>query len=105
MIQMITGTENFDKALEKGDMIAGFSAPWCGYCRRLQPMIVKLSEEIDIPIYGVNIDEDEALTERYHIETIPDIVYFKDGKPVDSIIGYGNVGYPELKAFVEKNRR
>ena len=29
---------------------------------------------------------------------------FKDGKPVDSIIGYGNVGYPELKAFVEKNR-
>ena len=111
MIQMITGTENFDKALEKGDMIAGFSAPWCGrllpgggYGRRLQPMIVKLSEEIDIPIYGVNIDEDEALAERYHIETIPDIVYFKDGKPVDSIIGYGNVGYPELKAFVEKNR-
>ena len=46
----------------------------------------------------------EALAERYHIETIPDIVYFKDGKPVDSIIGYGNVGYPELKAFVEKNR-
>ena len=44
MIQMITGTDNFDKALEKGDMIAGFSAPWCGYCRRLQPMIVKLSE-------------------------------------------------------------
>lgn len=104
MIQMITGTENFDKALEKGDMIAGFSAPWCGYCRRLQPMIVKLSEESDIPIYGVNIDEDEALAERYYIETIPDIVYFKDGKPVDSIIGYGNVGYPELKAFVEKNR-
>ena len=34
MIQMITGTENFDKALEKGDMIAGFSAPWSGYCRR-----------------------------------------------------------------------
>ena len=67
-------------------------------------MIVKLSEEIDIPIYGVNIDEDEALAERYHIETIPDIMYFKDGKPVDSIIGYGNVGYPELKAFVEKNR-
>ena len=101
MIQMITGTKNFDQVLAKGDMIAGFSAPWC---RRLQPMIVKLSEEIDIPIYGVNIDEDGELAERYHIETIPDIVYFKDGKPVDSIIGYGNVGYPELKAFVEKNR-
>lgn len=31
MIQMITGTKNFDQALAKGDMIAGFSAPWCGY--------------------------------------------------------------------------
>ena len=33
-----------------------------------------------------------------------EITVLKDGKPVDSIIGYGNVGYPELKAFVEKNR-
>ncbi len=104
MIQMITGTENFDKALAKGDMIVGFSAPWCGYCRRLRPMIEKLSDEIDIPVYGINIDEDEELAQRYEVETIPDLIYFKEGKPVDSIIGYGNVGYPELKAFVEKNK-
>ena len=104
MIQMITGTANFDTALTKGDMIVGFSAPWCGYCRRLRPMIEKLSDEIDIPVYGINIDEDEELAQRYEVETIPDLIYFKDGKPVDSIIGYGNVGYPELKAFVEKNK-
>ncbi len=104
MIQMITGTKNFDTALAKGDMIVGFSAPWCGYCRRLRPMIEKLSDEIDIPVYGINIDEDEELAQRYEVETIPDLIYFKDGKPVDSIIGYGNVGYPELKAFVEKNK-
>ena len=104
MIQMITGTTNFDTALAKGDMIVGFSAPWCGYCRRLRPMIEKLSDEIDIPVYGINIDEDEELAQRYEVETIPDLIYFKDGKPVDSIIGYGNVGYPELKAFVEKNK-
>ena len=104
MIQMITGTANFDTALAKGDMIVGFSAPWCGYCRRLCPMIEKLSDEIDIPVYGINIDEDEELAQRYEVETIPDLIYFKDGKPVDSIIGYGNVGYPELKAFVEKNK-
>ena len=104
MIQMITGTTNFDTALAKGVMIVGFSAPWCGYCRRLRPMIEKLSDEIDIPVYGINIDEDEELAQRYEVETIPDLIYFKDGKPVDSIIGYGNVGYPELKAFVEKNK-
>ena len=104
MIQMITGTANFDKALEKGDMIVGFSAPWCGYCRRLRPMVEKLSEEIDIPVYGIDCDEDEELAKRYDVETIPDLIYFKNGKPVDSIIGYGNVGYPELMTFVEKNK-
>lgn len=105
MIQMITGTENFDKLLSAGDMIVGFSAPWCGYCRRLRPMIEKLSEEITIPVYGIDCDADEELAKRYEVETIPDLIYFRDGKPVDSIIGYGNVGYPELKAFVEKNQK
>lgn len=105
MIQMITGTENFDKLLSHGDMIVGFSAPWCGYCRRLRPMIEKLSEEITIPVYGIDCDADEELAQRYEVETIPDLIYFHDGKPVDSIIGYGNVGYPELKAFVEKNQK
>lgn len=105
MIQMITGTDTFKALLDKGDMIVGFSAPWCGYCRRLRPMIEKLSEEIDIPVYGIDCDVDEELAKLYEVETIPDLIYFHEGKPVDSIIGYGNVGYPELKAFVDKNKK
>ena len=105
MIQMVQGKDAFDAALAKGDMVAGFSAPWCGYCRRLRPLMEKMSEEIDIPVYGVNVDEDKELAARYDVETIPDLIYFHDGKPVDHIIGYGNVGYPELMAFVEKNKK
>ena len=75
MIQPITGTENIDQVIAKGDVILGFSAPWCGYCRRLRPMVEKLSEEISQPIYGLNCDVDEEITKRYEVETIPTLIY------------------------------
>lgn len=102
MMAPITGTENIDKVLTEGDVILGFSAPWCGYCRRLRPMVEKLAGEIETPIYGINVDEDEDIAKRYEVETIPTLIYFHDAKPVNRIIGYGNVGYNDLKAFVEK---
>ena len=37
------------------------------------------------------------------VDTIPTLLFFRDGKPVDSIVGYGNVGYSELMEFVNKN--
>ena len=104
MIKPITGTENFDAAIAKGDVVVGFSAPWCGFCRKIRPVMEKISGEMDIPFYGINIDEDKELAERYNVETIPDIFFFRDGKPLGSIIGYGNVGYKELKEFFAQYR-
>lgn len=58
---------------------------------------------IDVPIYGLNFNEDQAVAEKYEVDTIPTLLFFRDGKPVDSIVGYGNVGYSELMEFVNKN--
>ena len=80
MIKPITGTANFDAAIAKGDVIVGFSAPWCGFCRKIRPVMEKLSGEMDIPFYGINIDEDKELAERYNVETIPDIFFFRSFK-------------------------
>ncbi len=54
-------------------------------------------------IKNVNCDEDKELASRYEVDTIPNLIFFRDGKPVDSIIGFGNVGYPELMEFIKKN--
>ena len=62
-----------------------------------------MRHEIDVPIYGLNFDEDQAVAEKYEVDTIPTLLFFHDGKPVDSIVGYGNVGYSELMEFVNKN--
>lgn len=103
MIQPIKGVEKVNEVISGGNVIIGVSAPWCGYCRRLRPILEKISEEIDVPIYGLNFDEDQAVAEKYEVDTIPTLLFFRDGKPVDSIVGYGNVGYSELMEFVNKN--
>lgn len=46
----------------------------------------KISEEIDVPIYGLNFDEDQAVAEKYEVDTIPTLLFFRDGKPVDSML-------------------
>lgn len=105
MIQAISGTGNFDEVTAKGNAVVMFSAPWCGYCRRLHPMVEKVSGEIFIPIYEVNCDDDKELAERFEVEIIPTLIFFRDGKELDRIIGGGDVGYPELVKFIEKNTK
>ena len=67
----------------------------------IQP--IKGVEKVNEVISGLNFDEDQAVAEKYEVDTIPTLLFFRDGKPVDSIVGYGNVGYSELMEFVNKN--
>ena len=45
----------------------------------LRPILEKISEEIDVPIYGLNFDEDQAVAEKYEVDTIPTLLFFRDG--------------------------
>lgn len=102
-IERITGTDVFEKAIAKGAAVVAFGAPWCGYCRRLEPVMAKAAaEEETLPFYGINIDEDKELAERFRIDTVPTVIYFKDGTPKDQFIGF--VSYGDVKAFLEKNK-
>lgn len=101
-IQVITGTDAFDTAIAKGNVIVDFSAPWCGYCRKIHPVLEKLAGELDIPFYEINCDDDQALAERFDVNTIPTVIFFKDGVAKDQFIGY--LGYADVKAFIDKNK-
>ena len=82
--------QNFDKEVlaAKGTVLVDFWAAWCGPCRMLAPTIDEIAEEMpDVKVCKVNVDEQEALAMRYGIMSIPTLLVFRDGEPVDQSLG------------------
>ena len=70
-------------------VIVDFWAEWCGPCHAVSPVLEKIAEERagELKLVKVDIDEEQALAERYGIASIPTIVLFKDGEPAAAAIG------------------
>lgn len=82
---------NFDDEVLKSDkpVLVDFWAAWCGPCRMVSPIIEELAADYagKIKVGKVNVDEQRSIAERYRIMSIPTVYLFKDGQPVDKIIG------------------
>lgn len=85
---MIVTDNNIDKAIKDNDLIlVDFWAPWCGPCTKVSPILDEISSETGLLIGKLNIDENPKKTQEYGIHSIPNMVLFKDGKPVKSLVG------------------
>jgi len=81
--------DNFEEITNEGVTLVDFWAPWCGPCRMIAPVIDELAEEYkDKAVIGkVNTDENQELAAKYGVRSIPFIMFMKDGKMVDSMVG------------------
>ena len=70
-------------------MLVDFWATWCGPCRMMTPVVEALSQEYAgrVDVYKVNVDECGELAAQYRIMSIPTLMLFKGGQPVDKVIG------------------
>ena len=79
---MIVINNNFkEEVLDyKGTVLVDFYAYWCGPCKMLSPVLEEISNETDIKICKVNVDENQALAIEYKVMSIPTLIVFKEGK-------------------------
>ncbi|HEX5940454.1 MAG TPA: thioredoxin [Dehalococcoidia bacterium] len=88
--------ESSDATFEKdvlkaqGPVLVDFWAPWCGPCRMVSPIVDELAGEYDgkISFYKLNTDNNPNTAVKYGIRSIPTLLLFKDGAPVDQVIGF-----------------
>ena len=82
-------SSNFESTINEGVTLVDFWAPWCGPCRMIAPIIEELAEDFDgkATIAKVNTDEEQDIAIKFGIRSIPTLLFFKDGKVVDQMIG------------------
>lgn len=86
----------------KGLVFADFYADWCGYCRKLAPVIEKLSKDYagKVSFVKVDVEEQPGLARKYKADALPTLVIFKDGRPAETIVGYRSED--ELRKVLDK---
>lgn len=91
MSEVVLTDKNFQTEVldDKGVVLVDFWAPWCGPCRMLGPIVEEVAKDFEgkAKVGKVNVDESPESAGKYGVMSIPTVILFKAGKPVETFVG------------------
>ena len=83
--------------------LVDFWAEWCGPCKQIGPILEEISDEKKnmMKIYKINIDNNPEVPQKYGVRGIPTLMFFNDGKLVDTKVG--SLSKSSLNEWIESN--
>lgn len=94
----------FEEVIKENEFVfVDFFATWCPPCKMLGPVLEDVSEEVGdkIVMVKINVDENENISRKFQIVSIPTMIIFKNGEIVEQAIGYKD--YEDVLTMIEKS--
>ncbi|WMZ83106.1 thioredoxin [Staphylococcus pseudintermedius] len=81
---------NFDEQIQSGVKLVDFWATWCGPCKMIAPVLEDLAVDYEgkADILKLDADQNQATAAKFEVMSIPTLIVFKDGQPVDKVVGF-----------------
>jgi len=86
---VVLNEANFDSQIGQGVVLVDFWAAWCGPCKIQGPIVEQVAKQISgaAKIAKLDVDAAKKIAQRFSIDSIPTLIVFKDGKPVQQFVG------------------
>jgi thioredoxin 1 len=85
---VVLNQDNFNETIKEWLALVDFWAEWCGPCRIMLPIIDQFSEKYkdSVKVWKVDVDSEQEIAMQFRIMSIPTIILFKDGAPVEVMV-------------------